>query len=111
MTAHRYSVLIASPIADEIDRQLSPMNGINAIDQIYFELSENHRPRTGALVPAHRTTPLYRALIEWCGLEVIYVEHGSTLYILDCSKASNPWQGDYDVLLQSDFRITDILRR
>lgn len=75
------TVILGHEIANELDNALSPMDGIVAIGQVTHELASIHRTsRRRRWFQA--SLPIYRGLIDWCGIGFDYVEHRGYLHVL-----------------------------
>jgi len=78
------TVILGDEIANAIDYSLSPLDGIIAIKQVIHELPELHRKCRSRLRLRRFGTalPIYRGVIDWCGVGFEYVEYRGYLHIL-----------------------------
>lgn len=78
------TVILGDQIADAIDYSLSPMDGIIAIKQLIQGLPDAHRKcRSRRRFRRFSTAlPIYRGLIDWCGVGFDYVEYRGCLHVL-----------------------------
>ena len=73
----RFKIILPSELADEIDGTFSPMDGIVALDEIYLEMPQLHRPisRFGF----HRKT--FHGRYDWYPLGFTYQQISNELHI------------------------------
>jgi hypothetical protein len=100
----RFSILMEASLVDELDEQFSPMDGIVAIDQLFYELPRLHPgsvPKRGRK-RAGRRLKVYRARYRWSDLGLSYVQLGTTLHVLDLwydDDYNKPNRQEVDVVL------------
>jgi len=81
---NRLTVIVNDAIADAIDSSISgPVDAIIAIEQVIHELPDIHRQRRSRRrLRFGAGLPVYRGIVDWCGVGFEYVEHRGYLHIL-----------------------------
>ncbi|MBX9791391.1 MAG: hypothetical protein K2Y37_20920 [Pirellulales bacterium] len=82
---HDDIVCMCRTLTDKLDYSLSPMDGAIAIGQVNVDLPIVHSRRNRRLSWPRLPSSLrvYTARIDWAGVGLDYVEHGSKLHVID----------------------------
>ncbi len=86
-----YNVMMHTDLEDQLDEGFSPMDGIQAINDVYVGLPVVHVPRQSKRRGRRRKTlRIFTARLAWYPLAVSYVQITNTLHILDIWCDDNP---------------------
>ena len=79
-----FTVFMHPDLVDELDDQLSPTDGIAALDEVFGELPLKHQPRQSSRIPCRRrkSLKLYHGRFGWLDIGFSYVQIGNELHIV-----------------------------
>jgi hypothetical protein len=81
----KLKVFMHTDLVDELDYGFSPMDGIQAIDDLFIGLPKVHRSKERKN-PRHKSRNrlrLYRARLAWYPLGFSYVQIGNELHVIE----------------------------
>jgi len=84
-SAPTFTVSMHTKLVDELDEQLSPFDGIVAIDEIFLQLPIIHEQRHGSRVTRRRRKwlKLHRGRFGWVDIGFSYVQIGKQLHVVE----------------------------
>jgi hypothetical protein len=90
-SASNFTVFMHRDLVDALDEQLSPFDGLQAIDEIFIELPLKHRPHRMIRLSRRRpkSLQLYHGRFGWVDIGFSYVQIGSRFHVVQLWEDQN----------------------